>query len=191
MITVPPGSYSTVLSGVSNVTGVGLAEVFDIDGGTMPKLVNISTRAQVLTGFNRMIGGFIVGAGTGDKKILIRARGPSMSGAPFNISGTLSNPNVRLYSFGAEAYIAQNDNWDDQSDQLCSGSGFVCGTAADITATGLDPCVPNPGETSAPPGCTNESAILITVPPGSYSAVVSGVNNGTGVGLVEVFDLTP
>ncbi|MCC7201161.1 MAG: DUF11 domain-containing protein [Nitrospirae bacterium] len=190
MITVPPGSYSTVLSGVSNGTGVGLAEVFDIDGGTMPKLVNISTRAQVLTGFNRMIGGFIVGAGSGDKKILIRARGPSMSGAPFNISSTLSNPNIRLYSSGAEAYIAQNDNWGDQSDTLCSGSGFVCGTAADITATGMDPCVPNPGETSAPPGCTDESAILITVPPGAYSAVVSGVNDGTGVGLVEIFDIT-
>ncbi|MCC7201160.1 MAG: DUF11 domain-containing protein [Nitrospirae bacterium] len=189
MITVPPGSYSAVLSGVSNGTGVGLIEVFDMDGSTMPKLVNISTRAQVLTGDNRMIGGFIIGAGNGNKKILLRARGASMAGAPFNISGTLSNPYIRLFSSPKGAYIAQNDNWGDQSDTLCSTSGFVCGNPAQITATGMDPCVPNPGQTSAPPGCSNESAILITVPPGSYSAVVSGVNNGTGVGLVEIFEL--
>ncbi len=188
LITVPPGSYTAVLSGVSNGTGVGLIEVFDMDGSTMPKLVNISTRARVLTGDSRMIGGFIIGAGNGSKQILLRARGPSMSGAPFNISGTLANPYIRLYSANAGAYIAQNDNWGNQSDPLCSTSGFDCGTPSEITATGLDPCVPNPGESSPPPNCSNESAILITVPPGSYTAVVSGVNNGTGVGLVEIFE---
>lgn len=191
MVTVPPGSYTAVLSGVNDGTGIGLAEVFDIDGGTMPKLVNISTRAQVLTGFSRMIGGFIVGAGGGDKTILLRARGPSMGGAPFNIGGTLINPYMRLYSASAGAYIAQNDDWGNQSDPLCASSGFVCGSTADIINTGMDPCLPNPGQTEAPPGCSNESAILITVPPGSYTAVVSGVNDGTGVGLVEVFEVSP
>jgi hypothetical protein len=144
-----------------------------------------------LTGFNRMIGGFIIGAGTGDKQVLIRARGPSMSGAPDNISGTLANPYVRVYSITAGAYIAQNDNWDNQSDPLCASSGYVCGDDAQITATGMDPCVPNPGQTVAPPGCTDESALLITLPPGGYTALVSGVSNGTGVGLVEIFDVTP
>ncbi len=189
LITLPPGSYTAVLSGVSGGTGVGLIEVFDTDGSTLPKLINISTRAHVFTGDRRMIGGFIIGAGSGNKKILLRARGPSMSGAPFNISGTLSNPYMRLYSANAGAYIAQNDNWGDQSDTLCSSSGYVCGTPAEITATGMDPCVPNPGEVTAPPGCSDEAAILITVPPGGYTAVVSGVSNGTGVGLVEIFEL--
>ncbi len=191
LITLPPGSYTAVLSGVSSGTGVGLVEVFDTDGSTTTKLINISTRAKVLTGNNRMIGGFIIDAGTGSKQVLLRARGSSMSGAPFNITGTLSDPYLRLYSSTAGAYIAQNDNWGDQSDTLCGTSGFVCGTSADVTATGLDPCIPNPGQSSAPPGCSNESAMLITLPSGSYTAVVSGVNDVTGVGLVEVFEVTP
>ncbi len=191
LITLPPGSYSAIMSGVNNGVGVGLVEVFDVDGSPLPKLVNISTRARVLTGDDRMIGGFILGAGTGNKQVLIRARGPSMSGAPFNLGGTLANPYVQLYSFSAGAFIAQNDNWGDQSDPLCAGSGYVCGMPTEITATGMDPCVPNPTQTVAPPGCAQESAILITLPPGSYSAVVSGVNNGTGIGLVEIFDVSP
>ncbi len=191
MITLPPGSYTAVLSGVNSGTGTGLVEIFDVDGSTTAKLINISTRAKVLTGTNRVIGGFIVDAGTGSKQVLLRARGSSMSGAPFNITGTLSNPYLRLYSSTAGAYIAQNDNWGDQSDPLCGTSGFVCGTSTDITATGLDPCIPNPGQTTAPPGCSNESAMLITLPSGSFTAVVSGVNDVTGVGLVEVFEVAP
>ncbi len=191
MITLPPGAYTAVFSGVNSGTGTGLVEIFDVDGSTTAKLVNISTRAKVLTGTNRVIGGFIVDAGTGSKQVLLRARGSSMSGAPFNITGTLSNPYLRLYSSTAGAYIAQNDNWGDQSDPLCASSGFVCGTSTDITATGLDPCIPNPGQTTAPPGCSNESAMLITLPSGSYTAVVSGVNDGIGVGLVEVFEVAP
>lgn len=137
-----------------------------------------------------MIGGFIID-GTVPKTVLLRARGPSMGGAPFNIAGTLSNPYLRLYSSTAGAYIAQNDNWGDQSDTLCESKGFVCGSPAEITATGIDPCIPNPGQTSAPPGCSNESALLITLPPGAYTAVMSGVSGGTGVGLVEVFEVLP
>jgi hypothetical protein len=190
LITLPPGGYTAVVSGVSNGTGVGLVEVFDVGGSSTAQLVNISTRAQVGILANRMIGGFIL-EGSSSKQMLIRARGPSMGGAPDFVPGTLSNPYVRIYSVTAGAYIAQNDNWGDQSDPLCAASGYVCGTGAEITATGLDPCVPNPGQSVAPPGCANESVLLITLPPGAYTAVMSGVNNGTGVGLVEVFDVAP
>ena len=189
LITVPPGKYSAIVSGVNNGTGVGLVQISDIDTSTLPKLSYISTRSHVLTGFDRMIGGFIIGSGNGSKKILIRARGPSMSGAPFNISGTLANPYIRLFSHDLGVYIAQNDNWGDQSDTLCASSGFACDSAAEITATGQDPCQPNEGQTNPPPNCNLESAILITVPPGRYSAVMSGVNNGTGVGLVQISDI--
>ncbi len=188
LITLPPGNYGALLSGVNGGTGVGLAEVFDTDGSTLPKLTNISTRAFVGTNTNVLIGGFIIGAGTGNKTILIRARGPSMSGAPFNFSGTLANPFVQVYSFATQSYIAQNDDWQ-TTDPLCSTSGYTCGTPADIMATGLDPCQPNPGQTTAPPGCTQESAILIHLPPGNYGAIVSGISGGTGIGLVEVFEL--
>ena len=68
-------------------------------------------------------------------------------------------------------------------------SGFVCGNAAQIAATGLDPCQANPGQTTSPPSCAQESAILITLPPGAYTAILSGVGGGTGVGLVEAFKM--
>ncbi len=190
LITLPPGNYGAQLSGGNGGTGVGLIEVFDTDGSTLPKLTNISTRALVGINQNVLIGGFIIGAGTGNKTILIRARGPSMSGAPFNFSGTLANPTVQLYSFSAGGFIAQNDDWQTTNPQ-CGAPAVSCGNASQITATGLDPCQPNPGQSVAPPGCAQEAAILITVPPGNYGAQVTGVGGGTGLGLVEIFELSP
>ncbi len=187
LVTVPPGSYTTVLSGVNSGTGVGLVEVFEVTSAGVEKLTNISTRSRVETGNNRMIGGVIIN-GTTPKTVLIRGRGPSMGSAPFNISGTLANPYLRLYSASAGAYIAQNDNWG-TTDPLCLAPAVACGGTSAIKATGMDPCQPNPGQSSAPANCANESALYITLPPGAYTAIMSGVNNGTGVGLVEVFEL--
>jgi uncharacterized repeat protein (TIGR01451 family) len=186
LITLAPGTYTVILSGVGSGTGVGLVEVFDPDTTTQPKLVNISTRAQVLTGNNVAIGGFIIGAGTGNKTILIRARGPSLGGAPFFVPGTLANPTIQLYS--GQTVIAQNNDWQ-TTDPLCGSPAVSCGNASNIISTGLDPCQPNPSQTTAPPGCAQESAIYITLPPGTYTAIMRGVNFGTGVGLVEVFEL--
>jgi uncharacterized repeat protein (TIGR01451 family) len=188
LITLPPGNYGAIVSGVSGGTGVGLVEVFEV-GSATSRLINISTRAFVETGDNVEIGGFTIG-GTDPKTVLIRARGPSMGGAPFNVPATLANPLVQLYSFASGTYIAQNDNWQ-VSDPLCAASGLVCGGATEISATGLDPCIPNPAQPTAPPGCSQEAAILITLPPGNYGAIVSGVSGGTGVGLMEVFEVSP
>lgn len=181
LITLPPGAYTAIVRGVNGGTGVGLMEVFEADTSTTSRLVNISTRGLVQTGDSVMIGGVIV-QGSVPKTVLIRARGPSMGGAPFNVPGTLSNPFLRLFS--GSTVIAQNDNWQDTP----SCGGFACGGAVQITATGLDPCQPNPDQSTAPPGCAQEAAILITLPPGAYTAIVSGVGGGTGVGLVEVFE---
>jgi hypothetical protein len=171
-------------SGVGGATGIGLIEVFEVDGGASPsKLINISTRARVEAGDNLMIGGFII-EGSNSKTVLIRARGPAMSGAPFFLQGTLANPSIRLFS--GQTAIAQNDDWQ-ASDPLCGSMGFVCGGPNEITATGLDPCIPNPGQTTPPAGCREESVILITLPPGGYTAILSGLAGGTGVGLMEVF----
>ena len=149
---------------------------------TTSRLSNISTRAYVGTGGNVEIGGFII-TGTSPKTVLIRARGPSMGGTPFNVPGTLANPYVQLYSFGAGAYIASQDNW--QTAASCS-AGYTCSGPP----AGLDPCQPNPGQTTAPPGCAYEAAFQMTLPPGNYGAIVSGVGGGVGVGLVEVFELS-
>jgi hypothetical protein len=186
LITLPPGAYTAIESGVGGTTGIGLIEVFEVDGGASPsKLSNISTRARVETGDNVMIGGFII-EGSSPKTVLLRARGPSMSGAPFLVPGTLANPFVQLFS--GSTVIAQNNDWQ-VSDPLCGSMGFVCGGPSEITATGLDPCTPNPGQTTPPAGCGEESAILITLPPGGYTAILSGLGGGTGVGLIEVFEI--
>jgi hypothetical protein len=181
LITLPPGAYTAIVRGANGGTGVGLVEVFEADTSTTSTLANISTRGSVQTGDNVMIGGLIV-AGSVPKTVLIRARGPSMGAAPFNVPGTLPNPFLRLFS--GSTVIAQNDNWQDAP----SCGGFLCAGATQITATGLDPCQPNPGQSTAPPSCAQEAAILITLPPGAYTAIVSGIGGGTGVGLVEVFD---
>jgi hypothetical protein len=157
-------------------------EVFEADASTISELSNISARGFVQSGANVMIGGLIID-GSVPATVLIRARGPSMSGAPFNVPGTLANPFLQLFS--GQTVIAQNDNWQDAPN--CPG--LSCGDAAQIAATGLDPCQPNPGQTTSPPGCAQESAMLITLPPGAYTAIISGVGGGTGVGLVEVFEV--
>jgi glucose/arabinose dehydrogenase len=145
-------------------------------------LVNLSTRSVVQTGDNVVIGGFVID-GDAPKTVLLRGRGPSMSGAPFFVPGVLANPSLRLFS--GQNVIAQNDNWQDSP----SCTSFFCGGPAQITATGLDPCQPNPGQLSAPQNCALESAILITLNSGAYTVHLTGVNGGTGVGLVEIFQV--
>lgn len=128
-------------------------------GGTQPvRLANISTRLRVETGDNALIGGLIV-VGQRDKKVLLRAIGPSVP-----LSGTLADPLLYLYN-SAGQLIATNDNWQDAANQT------------DIAATGIAP--------------TNalESAILVSLAPGSYTAIVRGGN--AGIGLVEAYDLDP
>jgi len=124
------------------------------------RLANISTRMQVLTGDNVMIGGFIVG-GLQPKQVVVRARGPSLLAA--GIAGPLPNPVLQLLS-GA-SLIASNDDWG------------TAANAAAITASGFAP------------SNASESAILATLTPGAYTAIVSGLAGSTGVGIVEVFEL--
>ena len=182
LITLPPGAYTATVTGANGHTGVALVEVFEADASVVSELGNISTRAFVQSGDNVMIGGLIID-GSAATTVLLRARGPSMSGAPFFVPGTLANPFLQLFS--GQTVIAQNDNWQD----IPSCGGLPCGGAAQIAATSLDPCQPNPGQSASPPGCAQESTIFITLPPGAYTAIVSGVGGATGVGLVEVFEL--
>ena len=158
LINLAPGAYTAIVSGVNNITGVGIAEVFEVDATPVP-LVNISTRAQVLTGNDVMIGGFVI-AGSGPQTVVVRARGPSL--AAFGIANPLANPQVQLVRSSDQVQIAYNDNWQD-------------GNAAAVTASGFAPMDPL------------ESAIFITLNPGAYTAIVTGVGGGTGVGIVEVF----
>ncbi|PYJ09697.1 MAG: hypothetical protein DMF06_09035 [Verrucomicrobia bacterium] len=118
--TLNPGSYTAIVSGKNGTTGVGLVEVYDFSPGTTSKLANISTRGFVETDANVMIGGFIVGGGSGTGRVILRALGPSLP-----VAGALGNPTLELHD-GNGALIAFNDNW--RTDQQ-----------AEIIATGIPP----------------------------------------------------
>ena len=103
----------------------------------------------------------------------------------FGVPGELADPVLQLFS--GQTVIARNDNWR-TTDPLCGSPAVSCGGEIEIVATGLDPCQPIelPGQPPTPTGCIQESVVLVTLPPGPYTAIVSG---GTGVGLVEVFEV--
>jgi hypothetical protein len=159
--TLDPGSYTATLRGKNNATGIGLIEVYDLQASVDSKLANISTRALIEAGDNVMIGGIIGGGNGSQPKVLIRAIGPSLT--PLGVANALQDPLLELHDNNG-ALIASNNDW--QSDQQ-----------AEIQATGLAP-------TNA-----HESAILATLLPTNYTAIVKGVNNTSGVGLVEVYHL--
>ena len=97
MTTLPPGPYTAVVNGAGNSTGLALVEVFEADASVVSELSNISTRGFVQSGNGVMIGGLII-EGSSPARVLIRARVPSMSGAPFFVPGTLANPFLQLFS---------------------------------------------------------------------------------------------
>lgn len=159
--TLAPGSYTAVVTGKDGATGVGLVEGYDLDPGADSRLSNISTRGFVDTGDNVMIGGFILGNGGGSTTVLIRAIGPSLT--PFGVVDALPDPTLELHDING-ATLRSNDNWKDTQQ-------------GDIEGTMLQP------------NDKFESAILATLAPGSYTAVVKGQGGVTGVALVEVYRL--
>ena len=163
VMTLNPGAYTAVLAGKNGGTGVGLVEVYDLDQAASSQLANISTRGFVDTGDNVMIGGVIVGGGSGvgSARVLVRALGPSLSS--LGVAGALQDPTLELHS-GDGTTIATNDNWKDTQQ-------------SEIEATTI------------PPPNDKESAIVQILPAGQYTAIVRGSNNTTGVGLVEVYNL--
>jgi hypothetical protein len=158
--TLAPGSYTAIVRGVNGTTGIAMIEGYEL-GATGARLVNISTRGRVGFGNDVLIGGFVI-QGSSGKRILMRALGPSLASA--GVGNVLANPVLELHN-AAGALLSSNDNW--QSNQW----------AAQISATGLAP------------SNTRESAIIATLVPGNYTAIMRGVNNTTGVGLVELYDL--
>ena len=156
---------NALAAGISNTGGRYCAP------GLPAQLGNISTRAFVQTGDNVMIGGFIV-QGTEPKRVIIRAIGPELT--QYGVPNALANPTLELHN-GTGALIASNDNWA----TTIIGGIITANQVRDIQASGY---APSDGR---------ESAIIADLPPGNYTAIVRGVNNMTGVGLVEVYDLSP
>jgi hypothetical protein len=160
--TLSPGAYTALVRGKNNTSGVALVEVYDLDQAALSKLANLSTRAFAGTGDSIVIAGFLLGSHSGHDRIVVRGIGPSLTAA--GVSSVLANPTLELRDGNGTLLIA-NDDWQDNPVQ-----------AAELIADGLAP--------------TNnlESGIAATLPPGLYTTLLAGLNNGTGIGLVEVYD---
>ncbi len=165
VLTLPASSaglgYTALVRGADGGSGVGLVEVYDVDSSPGSSVLNISTRSNVQTGDDVLIGGFIV-FGTGSQEVLVRAIGPSL--AAEGVTDSLGDPTLTLYD-AQGAQIDFNDDWQD------------------------NPAKDQIEATTIPPSDPKESAVLDTLAPGSYTAIVRGAANTTGTGLVEVYAL--
>ena len=170
--TLPPGSYTAQVSGVGGRTGVALVELYDTDTlqpFSAQKVTNVATRGVVGSGQSQLIAGFVVSGNT-SKKVLIRAVGPTLGAAPFNVAGVLADPILRLQR-SDELVIRENDNWETGND-----AALITEASAKVGAFPLA-------------RGAKDAAILINLPPGSYSAQVTGPGTTTGVALVEVYEV--
>lgn len=159
--TLAPGNYTAVVRDADGGTGVGLVEVYDLAAAAQAKLANISTRGFVESGVNVMIGGFILGNSAAPARVLIRAIGPSLT--QHGVSDPLQDPILELFDANG-TLMRSNDNWQDSQQTEIEGTGLA-------------------------PQSTAESAIVSTLTPAPYTAIVAGKNGLTGVGLVEVYQL--
>jgi hypothetical protein len=163
VVTLVPGAYTAIVRGNGNTSGVGLVEIYDLNQVADAKLANVSTRATVSTGDNIVIAGFVLSIGSGNDRIVVRGLGPSLTA--FGVPNVLADPRLELRDTNG-ALISSNNDWHEDPAQ-----------AAELTAAGLAP--------------TNnlESAIVVRLPTGLYTALLSGTNGNTGIGVVEVYDL--
>jgi hypothetical protein len=162
---ITPGSgtnFTAVVRGKNNSSGIALVEFYDVTGTTI-QLVNASSRGLVGAGDNVMIGGFIVADGNGPTPFVLRAIGPSLS--KFGVTNPLPDPLLELYNANG-SIVATTDNWQEDPAQ-----------ESNLNAVGLAPSDPK------------ESAMLVMLDPGTYTAVVRGNGGGTGVALVEIYQL--
>jgi len=159
--TLAPGAYTVIVTGKDPTPGIALVELYDLSPLSNSTLANMSTRGSVGTVDNVLISGFIVGD-VASATVVVRALGPSL--ASYGVSGVLSDPILTIYDSTGTA-IATNDNWQDNVN------------AIDVQRNGL-----------APPNAS-ESALVLHLPAGAYTAIVRGANGGTGVGLAEVYEL--
>jgi hypothetical protein len=160
--TLPPGSYTVILRGRNQLTGVALLEIYDLEQSTASKLANISTRGLVQTGDNVLIGGFILG-GSSPRNVVVRAIGPSL--ARTGLTNVLIDPTLELRDNNG-TLVMSNDNWKDNEAQ-----------AHLIKIIGLGPTD------------NRESALIATLAPGPYTTIVAGKNGGIGIGLAEIYNL--
>lgn len=162
------GDNSVKVSGNGGATGIVLAELYDSTPtagmtAATPRLVNVSVLKSLGTG---LTAGFVID-GQGSKRVLVRAVGPTIGAAPFNVPGAIEDPQLTLYS-GSGAVLQSNDNW--------GGSTELTAAFAQVGAFAL-------------PANSKDAAVLATLSPGAYTVQAKGVGGSTGVAIVEVYEV--
>ena len=160
--TLAPGAYTARVAGAGNTTGVALVEIYDLESQLSSRLGNIATRGRVRGGDEVLIGGYIVG-GFEPQRLVIRAIGPSLT--PFGVTDALADPFLAIHN-GQGTLIQSNDNWETTQRQALIDSNLA-------------------------PTNAQEAAVLTELQPGNYTAVLSGAGNGIGLGVVEIYNITP
>ena len=161
--TLQPGAYTAIITGKGHTSGIGLVEVYVSYQAADAELANISTRGLVQTANDVMIGGFVLGRNQGNVRVALRGIGPSLS--QFGLSNVLADPTLELHDGNGTTMIS-NDNWQDDP-----------ASAAQLAANGLALQQPN------------ESGLFLELPSGAFTAILAGKNGGTGIGLVEIYNL--
>ena len=165
VVAAPVGNSTAQVSGVGGTSGVALVEIYDADtGAPTARLVNISARANVGTADNILIGGFAIGGSTAET-VLIRAVGPGLTDV-FGLGGTLAQPVLTLLQ--GSTVISTNTIW--------GGDATIAGVFPTVGAFNLNPA-------------HQDSVLLVTLPPGNYTAQISGLNSGTGIALCEIYEV--
>ena len=173
VVEAAPGSYTAQLAGLNGTTGAGMVEIYDLDSPAInARLVNISSRSHVGTGDAILVPGYVID-GNVPRTLLIRAVGPTLAAAPYNLGGTLEDPTLIVFRSLATTSenVATNDNWESSPN-----ASEVATTAATI---GAFPLLTG----------SKDAAVLITLVPGAYTVQVSGVAGTTGIALVEIYEV--
>ncbi len=168
---LPLGSqaYTATAAEVGGTRGITLVEAYDADatpGRTgAARMVNLSTRGETGPGDNALIAGFVI-AGTQPRRVLVRAVGPSLTA--FDVRGALADPVLTIYQGGTE--LATNDDW-----EISRSSAAIAATTQRVGAFALG-------------AGSRDAALLLTLPPGAYTTVITGADGGTGIALIEIYD---
>lgn len=169
LVSLPPGGYTANVKGVDGMTGVGLVEIYDADDPEEPAdVINISTRGNVGTDADILIAGFVI-AGDRSQTVLVRGIGPTL--ATFGVTDTIADPSLQILENvgGVFEDVAENDNWGD-----AANLSDIPGVTQQVGAFALEPG-------------SGDAVVLVTLPPGAYTANLSGVAGTTGNALVEVY----
>jgi hypothetical protein len=170
------GAYTVEVRGVGASAGTVIAELYDATpegsfSATTPRLVNVSVLKEIRAG-ETLTAGFVVGGNT-SKRVLVRVVGPTLGLAPFNLSGVMADPNLTVYA--GPTVQASNDNWGTQS--------------AGMTASALSAAFDAVAAFRLVDSASKDAALLLTLSPGNYTAVVSSANGGGGVAITEVYEV--